>query len=399
MHVSPVHDAISHGEHLFHTGHLHEALRVFEAVIEQEPQNLLARNNRGVLLHSLGMYAEAERTFLEVLAQDAAHANAVVNLITLYLEQGRFSHVEAVLHQHGQCLSTQDIDEVKAQLCGLQNAMNQHSPAAPIKLLNISMDVKAKRHNVKLYVHDTEPSHRVICQSFANNQLYKPGVSNFFASVLCEADSVIDIGAHIGYFSVLSATLVGEQGRVLAFEPEARHYRRLQDNIALNQCQNVTSFAMALGAENTTARLFINADDDAAHALWNVGRHAAYLQSRMHCTTQNVQVASLDSVLHGADLPKVKLITIDTCGAEFEIIQGAVSTILAQAVPYVVCGINRFGLQQMGTSEQELRQFMGYMGYDTYWIRAEVPHLVPLAPDQYVESDNSLYVLFARPGL
>jgi len=74
-----------------------------------------------------------------------------------------------------------------------------------------------------------------------------------------------------------------------------------------------------------------------------------------------------------------------------------VSTIEAYKVPYVVCGINRFGLQQMGTSEQELRQFLGYMGYEPYWLQDEAPHLVALAPEQSVSSEPDLHVVFANP--
>jgi hypothetical protein len=87
---------------------------------------------------------------------------------------------------------------------------------------------------------------------------------------------------------------------------------------------------------------------------------------------------------------------MDTCGTELDIIQGAVSTIEGYKVPYVVCGINRFGLQQMGMSEQELRQFMGYMGYEAYWIRDEAPHLVPLAAAQHIASEQDFSVLFAN---
>jgi hypothetical protein len=107
-------------------------------------------------------------------------------------------------------------------------------------------------------------------------------------------------------------------------------------------------------------------------------------------------VASLDSLLQGVRVPNIRLINIDTCGAELDIIQGAVSTIEDHKVPYIVCGINRFGLQQMGTSEQELRQFMGYMGYEAYWIQDEAPHLVALAPAQPMASEHDCYVLFAN---
>jgi Methyltransferase FkbM domain len=113
--------------------------------------------------------------------------------------------------------------------------------------------------------------------------------------------------------------------------------------------------------------------------------------------TRDVQVASLDSLLQGVHVRNLRLINIDACGAELDIIQGAVSTIEEYKVPYVVCGINRFGLQQMGTSEQELRQFMGYMGYEPYWLHDDAPHLVALAPEQSVSSEQDLHVVFANP--
>jgi FkbM family methyltransferase len=172
----------------------------------------------------------------------------------------------------------------------------------------------------------------------------------------------------------------------------------LRGNIALNKCQNVTTFATALGLENTVARMFINADNDAGHAVWDVGCYPEYLHSRASRITRDVQVAALDSLLQDMSVPAIKLINIDTCGAELDILQGAVRTMTSQQVPYVVCAIHRFGLQQMGTSEQALRQFMRDLGYATYYIRAEAPHLVPLPPEQAVDSDRDLHVLFARPA-
>jgi hypothetical protein len=107
-------------------------------------------------------------------------------------------------------------------------------------------------------------------------------------------------------------------------------------------------------------------------------------------------MVSLDNLLHDSHIPPIKLINIDTYGAEFDIIQGAVSTLLDKQVPYVVCGIHPFGLQQMDTSEHELRQFMSYMGYEAYWIRSEAPYLVPYVADQEIASASDASMLFAN---
>jgi FkbM family methyltransferase len=264
------------------------------------------------------------------------------------------------------------------------------------EIVNISMDVRNKKHILKLFLNEEEAYHKVMYTYFSRNDLCKSGLAKFFATVLQDNDCFIDIGAHIGYFSLLGSTLVGYHGQVFAFEPEEKSYRYLCENIALNNFNNIKTSTHALGLETKTAKLFINADNDAGHALWNVGCHPDYLKSRLHCITRDVRVVSLDTLLQGGHVPSIRLINIDTCGAELDIIQGAVSTIQDHKVPYVVCGINRFGLRQMGTSEQELRQFMGYMGYEAYWIQDAAPHLVALAPAQAVAAEQDFYMLFAN---
>jgi len=237
-----------------------------------------------------------------------------------------------------------------------------------------------------------------MCACFAGHELYHPALSRLFAQLVRARDGVIDIGAHIGYLTLLAATLVGPEGWVLACEPEEKNLRYLQENIALNGFTQVHVMPLALGLAPKTAKLFRNADDDAAHALWNVGRHPAYLQSRLQRATQDVRVEALDTMLRGVQFPGIRLIHLDTCGAELDILQGAVGTLEGQQVPYVICAMHRFGLQQMGTSEQELRHFMGYMGYTPYWIRPEAPHLVPLPPPQEAAAGDDTQVLFVHPA-
>lgn len=397
MHPSAFQDLIIHGESLFRTGYVHEALQVFDSVIAQEPHHVLALNDKGVLLHSLGRYAEAEQIFLEIIYQDNNNSNSVFNLVSMYIESYNIKNAEYIIMRYGSCLSTQDVQELKEKLYKIQNDMNATNTVEKTKIVDISMDIHEKNHAMRLYLNEGELSHSVISACFAKNELYKPTLANFFGSVLRTDDCFIDIGAHIGYFSLLGATLVGCNGQVLAFEPEEKNCIYLYENIALNKFNNITVSHTALGLETKTSKIFINSDNDAGHALWNVGRHPDYSKSRMHCITRDVHVASLDSLLQGVQVSNLRLINIDTCGAELDIIQGAVRTIEDNKVPYVVCGINRFGLQQMGTSEQELRQFMSYMGYETYCIYAEAPQLVALAPEQYVTSQHDFHMLFANP--
>jgi len=343
------------------------------------------------------MYAEAEQIFLEILDQDHSNTSTVFNLASLYIDQYNITDAESIIINHKNCLDGRDINELKAKLHNIKNELNIADTLEKTKIVNISMDVHAKKHTLNLHLNEREPGHRTICACFAKNELYKSSLAKFLATILRMDDCFVDIGSYIGYLSLLGATLVGDNGEVLSFEPEERNYRYCRENIAINNFNNIKLSNNALGLETKKAKMFINADNDAGHALWNVGCHPDYLKSRLHCITRDVQVASLDSFLQGVHLPNLRLINIDACGAELDIIQGAVSTIEAYQVPYIVCGINRFGLQQMGTSEQELRQFMGYMGYEPYWLHDDAPHLVALTPEPSVSSAQDLHVVFANP--
>ena len=113
MHPSPFHSLILHGENLFRTGYVHEALQVFESVIVQEPQHVLALNNKGVILYSLRRYGEAEQTFLDALRQDNSNTNAVFNLVSMYIESYNIKSAEDILIKYGSCLNKQDVHEIK----------------------------------------------------------------------------------------------------------------------------------------------------------------------------------------------------------------------------------------------------------------------------------------------
>ena len=70
-------------------------------------------------------------------------------------------------------------------------------------------------------------------------------------------DTVVDIGANIGLYTVYLSKAVGENGRVLAFEPDPDNLLLLNENIRLNHCDNIIVFPLALGASASTQRLYL----------------------------------------------------------------------------------------------------------------------------------------------
>ena len=227
---------------------------------------------------------------------------------------------------------------------------------------------------------------------------YEPETTILIASVLKPGDVFIDVGAHVGYFSVLAAALVGPAGQVVSFEPEPGNYAQLSEHIRLNGLTQVLPRHCAAGAQEAVLDLHINADNDGGHALWDVRLHAYNERSRATPRAHPVFVTTLDRVLGAVTRGRVKAIKIDVEGNEHSVLRGARQTLETHQVPYVIAEVNRTGLELLGTSETGLRAFMTMLGYETWLLHGGEPHLLRLEAGQTVDSGCVFNLLFRRPG-
>lgn len=150
-----------------------------------------------------------------------------------------------------------------------------------------------------------------------HHALWEPAETLALLRMLQPGMTVVDVGAHVGYYSVLCAQRVGRAGRVIAFEPEAQNRRLLHANLLLNDCANVAVHASAVDAAAGSARLFLSDSNRGDHRLQAVaGRRSVA-----------VDTVSLDAALAGLALDFVK---IDTQGAEPRVLHGMAGLIASQ---------------------------------------------------------------------
>jgi FkbM family methyltransferase len=136
--------------------------------------------------------------------------------------------------------------------------------------------------------------------------------------LLRPGDVFVDVGANIGYYTLLASRLVGPRGHVYALEPAARPFAELKRNIELNRATNVTAMALAAGAENTRAPLFGHAADNTATA--SLRRSVTQWTGVNEAT--DVEVRSLQSVLPRSEVDRLRLVKIDVEGYEAEVLRG-----------------------------------------------------------------------------
>jgi len=146
---------------------------------------------------------------------------------------------------------------------------------------------------------------------------FEPTVMNVLISSLKEGMTVLDIGANIGYYTVLMALKVGGSGRVIAFEPNPLLYENLKLNIELNGLNNVLALPIALSDSKGESQFFFPPEGQEGHG--SLKKNSTFTEAR----TGNVSTDRLDEVLSRLEIMKVDLIKIDVEGAELLVIRGA----------------------------------------------------------------------------
>ncbi len=196
------------------------------------------------------------------------------------------------------------------------------------------------------------------------NGLYEIETVRMMERLLKPGDTFIDVGAHVGYFSMIAAALV-EYGSVIAFEPNRKNFDALTANRDLNTF-DVTTRRNAVGKESGLRKMWVNHDNDGGHAFWDVGHHPFNALSREGPETEGVVMLELTNFMKHYSRPN--LIKIDVEGSELDVLKGAQELLKANPDCSVICEINRFALSQMGTTEQELRTFMHERGYRCWYL-------------------------------
>jgi FkbM family methyltransferase len=176
--------------------------------------------------------------------------------------------------------------------------------------------------------------------------VYEPAETKFVQKWVKPGMVALDIGAHIGYFSLLLSRLVGPTGKVHAFEPTPRTFELLMANIELNQCDNVRANNCAVGERCGAFHLVENTAYSAS---------GTNFMDEADGSTATVTVDSLN-------LPQVDFIKIDTEGFEMRVLHGADQT-LRRCRPAMLLEVNSDALVRAGNSARGLIDYLKELGY------------------------------------
>jgi FkbM family methyltransferase len=147
--------------------------------------------------------------------------------------------------------------------------------------------------------------------------VYESAKQQDFAKIVKPGDVVFDLGANVGFYTLLASRLVGKAGRVFAFEPSPRNLWYLRRHLQLNAIKNCEVSTAAVSSQQGIARFEISALPVTGH-ITNEISSAGY----------EVETVSLDGLLGEGLVPEPNVIKCDIEGGEFAALLGARTTLL-----------------------------------------------------------------------
>jgi len=198
-----------------------------------------------------------------------------------------------------------------------------------------------------------------LLRRFLANGKYEPELAQLFRSCIAPDRDVIDVGANIGFYSVLAAKHL-DKGRVLAAEPTKAAHARLLQNLALNGvADKVIVFNGLISSKDATTDIKIV---EGREEYSSIGAMAHPSIAGQPIVTETIRSRPLDALVKDHQLDPA-VIKVDVEGAEMMVFEGAEET-LKRHRPIVISEFSRPLLLRNGTSPEAIVSFFDRCGYD-----------------------------------
>jgi len=181
---------------------------------------------------------------------------------------------------------------------------------------------------------------------------YEPITTELIQTLLEEGMTFVDVGAHVGLFTLPAATCVGKKGAVIAFEPHPDNYAMLLQNIEANGLNDVIDANQAAVSDVI----------DAVHlhmSTFNTGDHQLFHQGCRN--TIEVQCTTLDAYFSAGE--KVDVIKMDVQGAEAAAFRGMRRVLQDNQAVKVIWELSPSQLKEAGSSASEVLQWLEELGF------------------------------------
>ncbi len=222
--------------------------------------------------------------------------------------------------------------------------------------------------------------------------VYDPFETELVKKEIKNGDIVLDIGANIGYYTLIYAKLVGENGKVFAFEPDPDNFAILKKNVETNGYKNVILNQKAVSDVGGKLRLYLK-HSSAAHSIFDP-----------HDSNKFIEIDSirLDDYFKNYE-ENINFIKMDVEGAEGKVIQGMRSILGKNKDIKVVMEFWPLGINRSGIEPEKHLELISQLGFNIYHINEEEKKAEPVTINKLLEmytpeKGNATEILCVKRG-
>lgn len=200
------------------------------------------------------------------------------------------------------------------------------------------------------------------------NGVYEDVETEFVKKIIHKGDVVLDIGANIGYYSLIFAKLVGKLGKVFSFEPEPYNFSLLNKNIKINHYDNVVTENRVVSDFNGITKLYLSEI--------RTGMHRIYPSRYTTTKTVDVKTISIDDYFQNNELKdKISFIKIDVEGSELGVLHGMKNILQNNHMIKVLLEFVPFCIREFGAKPKDLLDFLNDMNFKFYYRNDDTNNL------------------------
>lgn len=220
--------------------------------------------------------------------------------------------------------------------------------------------------------------------------VYEPLETQIACGLIPQGGVVVDIGANIGYYTLLAARAVGATGQVYAFEPEPENFSLLVKNLRLNGYAHVQAQNAAVSDATGTLKLFVSSENKGDHRVYDAGN-----EKRPSVT---VRVFRLDDYF-ADDIPQIDLLKMDIQGAEGRALEGMRGVLLSRPPRAILTEFWPLGLRRAGSDPSQVLTLLEGCGYTLSILDEHRGAAIPVTPEavlrEFTESNGNQTNLLA----
>ena len=244
------------------------------------------------------------------------------------------------------------------------------------------IDIDFKYTNTK-YLMDFDINYytqNLLYEHFVRREICDPPMVETILDCLSQGATFIDVGCHVGYYTLIGRQKVGDEGSVYAFDPNPFTYSVLMNNIMLNGYKNIYAYNCALSNKEGTSTLNIPVCDEGLSTLCSLKNLETEIQQSKYKSSEVVHTVTkrLDNVFENLMENKIALIKLDVEGFEQEVIEGAMNFILNKKPLNIIFEVNKMVPNQKSNQMRNILNLLRPIGYESFIIH----------PWPYSEVDN-----------